>query len=65
LELKEIANWKIDISDVNGKQVRSYKAFKGKELLHPKEIELKTGLYMVSVRKFGCVNQTVSLETYD
>jgi hypothetical protein len=55
LELKELANWKIEISDVNGKQVRSYKTFKGKELNILKD-ELKTGLYMVTVKNLDTHN---------
>jgi hypothetical protein len=55
-----MANWKIEISDMNGKQVRSYKSFKGKELNILKD-ELKTGLYMVSIKNLDS-NQSVVMK---
>ena len=49
LELANLASWQVYINDVSGKTLRTYKAFKGKELMIQKE-ELKAGAYLVQIK---------------
>ena len=49
LELANIATWQVQINDVSGKTLRSYKPFKGKELMIQKD-ELKAGAYLVQIK---------------
>jgi hypothetical protein len=49
LELATIAIWQVQINDVSGKTVRTYKPFKGKELMIQKD-ELKAGAYLVQIK---------------
>ncbi|MCX6186842.1 MAG: T9SS type A sorting domain-containing protein [Bacteroidetes bacterium] len=49
LELANEALWQVQISDVSGKNLRTYKPFKGKELTIQKD-ELKAGAYLVHIK---------------
>lgn len=49
LELATIATWQVQINDVSGKTLRTYKPFKGKELMIQKD-ELKAGAYLVQIK---------------
>lgn len=49
LELANIATWQVQINDVSGKTLRSYKSFKGKELMIQKD-ELKASAYLVQIK---------------
>lgn len=49
LDLNITANWLVNISDMNGKTVRTYKAFKGKELVVQKD-DIKAGEYLIHIK---------------
>ncbi len=49
LELANEASWQVQISDVSGKNLRTYKPFKGKELTIQKD-ELKAGAYLIQIK---------------
>lgn len=49
LDLNAIAVWQIYISDMSGKTIRSYKAFKGKEITIQKE-DIKAGEYLLQIK---------------
>lgn len=49
LDLLTNANWQVQIIDLSGKTIRSYKAFRGKEMLIYKE-DIKTGEYIIYMK---------------
>lgn len=60
LELANIATWQVQINDLSGKTLRTYKPFKAKELTIQKD-ELKAGAYLVQIKNMD-THKTATLK---
>jgi hypothetical protein len=63
LSLEEY-NWSVYLTDITGKMVRSYKLFKGRELLIQKD-DLKNGMYLVNIKNTETNHSTVLKLLFD
>ena len=49
LDLNATANWQVQITDMSGKTIRSYKAFRGRDMLIQKD-DIKAGEYLLYIK---------------
>jgi hypothetical protein len=58
LDLNTAANWQVYISDMSGKAVRSYRAFRGRDLMVQKD-DIKAGEYLIHIKNLE-TNKSIS-----
>jgi hypothetical protein len=58
LDLNNTANWQVYVSDMNGKTIRTYSVFKGRELMVQKD-DIKAGEYLINIKNLD-TNKSIS-----